>query len=153
MIHSLNGGFAVFSSKQSLGLKYAMIKLIYPNEPSTLPSQLSRQLLPIRLTNILNDVSLFSWNKMDKFENYKVKQFTQRKTVIMIVAFYHIYYKDKYFSIYVETSEISIKDQCATFSEKQEVITLTLMNQLRLMKKFRGQPKPWKERINAVMTG
>ena len=21
------------------------------------------------------------------------------------------------------------------------------------MKKFRGQPKPWKERINAVMTG
>ena len=69
----------------------------------------------------------------------------------MIAAFYHIYYKDKYFSIYVETSEISIKDQCATFSEK--VITLTLMNQLRLMKKFRGQPKPWKERINAVMTG
>lgn len=52
-----------------------------------------------------------------------------------------------------KTSEISIKDQCATFSEKQEVITLTLMNQLRLMKKFRGQPKPWKERINAVMTG
>lgn len=58
-----------------------------------------------------------------------------------------------------KTSEISIKHQCATFSEKQEVITrggflsdLNLMNLLRLMKKFRGQPKIPKERlINAVI--
>ena len=66
---------------------------------------------------------------MDEFENYKVKQFTQRKTVIMIAAFYHIYYKDK--KRIKIGSTIKKKEnlgnfnkrQCATFSEKQEVIT------------------------------